>query len=220
VQRNQISLGIHQYATEMGNIQEERRSEEENCFMELRKMIDEGHFFEVDIQVDIFTAASVQSGRFPIKSHRPMRCQKEDCWVLVAEERMGGAVDDVGKHDLWILCARDLVEVHWFSQRAQERRELKLVIGMGQQVSVVATSFGETSFQEGKLESVEGSTDADVDIVPSLLRPDTHNAFAGQKPNMISPVRCTVCTCMEMSLPELGDDCVLFVPCLKIGRHA
>jgi hypothetical protein len=84
----------------------------------------------------------------------------------------------------------------------------------------VATSFGDTLFQEGQFESVEGSTDTDVDIVPSLLRIDMDNAAVGQKVNMISPVRCAVCTCMEMSLPESHNDRVLFVPCMKIGRHA
>jgi hypothetical protein len=219
VQRNQVSLGIHQYATELGNILEESRSEEENSFLELRKIIDEGQFGDEQVQVYVFTAASVQHGRFPIKKKREMRCQREDCWVLIAEKRVGGVIDD-GKHDLWMLCASYLIKVQWFSGWAQARRELKLIIGSGQQLSIVATSFGDTSFQEGQFESVEGSTDEDVDIVPSLLRLDMDNAAVCQKANMISPVRCAVCTCMEMSLPESKDERVLFVPCMKIGRHA
>jgi hypothetical protein len=121
VQRIQVSIGIHQYATELGNILEEGRSEEENSFIELRKIIVEGQFGDEQVQVDAFTAASVQNGRIPIKKMREMRCQREDCWILIAEKRVGGMIDDVGKHDLWMLCASYLIKVHWYSEWAQKR---------------------------------------------------------------------------------------------------
>jgi hypothetical protein len=216
MQRNEVSVGIHQYATELENIPEDDRSHEEECFMELQEMIDAGDFSDGDVRVDKFTAASVQNGRFPVKRKRTMRCQKEDCWVLVAEERAGGVIDDVGKHDLWMLCVCDLVKVQWVSNKFQARKELKLLIGTGQQLAVVDTPFGNTVYNEGKFEWLEGSTDADVDVIPSLLRTDLENGAAGQKLNMVTPARCAVCTCMEMTLPQLE---VLYVPCMKLGQH-
>lgn len=216
LQRNQLSIGIHRYAAELGDIPEADRSEEERLVKELQNMIDEGQFTDGHVRVDLFTAASVQNGRFPIKRKRAMRSQKEDCWVLIAEERAEGVIDDAGKHDLWMQCVQDLVKVQWMSAAAGVRKELKLVLGDGQLLSIVDTRFGNTTYNEGKWETEEDSTEADVEVVPSLLRPDMHGE-AVHKPNMISPLRCAVCTCLEISLPELNE--VLYVPCMKIGKH-
>jgi hypothetical protein len=199
VQRVQLSNSIHEYATELGIIAEEERSDEENGFFELRDMIDEGQFGDDDVKVELFTAASVEDGRF-----------------LVAERRAQEQRDDFGVHDMWMLCARQLVKVQWNSHLLQKRMQLKLVLGEGWLLSIVDTPFGDTVYNEGKLESVEDSTDEDVDIIPSMMRPLT-GPNALHKPIMVAPARGAICTCMELRLAD--DDDLLYIPCMKIGRH-
>jgi hypothetical protein len=190
--------------------------EEERPMTELKQMINGGRFVDGLVKIDLFTAASVRNGRFPIKRKRAVRCKKEDCWVLFAEER-AGEDDYAGMYDLWMSCARHLVKLQWRSEFDQEFKELKLVLGDGHLLSIVHTKLGNTSYNMGKLEFEEGSTAYDVGVLPSLLRKDMDAGAAGEKINMVAPVRCAVCTCLEMSLPEMND--VLYIPCLKLGNH-
>jgi hypothetical protein len=97
------------------------------------------------------------------------------------------------------------------------RKELKLIIGDGQLLSIVDTKFGNTRLNQGNFESEEGSTAEEVEVIPSLLRSDLSAGAAGTKSDMVTPVHCAVCTCMEMTLPAVHD--VLYAPCLKIGKH-
>jgi hypothetical protein len=217
LQRSRVRNGMERYASELRDIPEDDRSEEEQSMLELKDMISEGHFSDECVKVDLLTAASEQNGRLTIKGKRAMRCQEEDCWVLIAEERAGGHIDDAGMHDLWMLCARALVKVQWLSVHTQMRKELKLIIGDGQLLSIVDTKFGNTRYNEGYFESEEGSTAKKVQVIPSLMRPDLSGGAAGTKSDMVTPLRCAVCTCVEMTLPAIHD--VLYIPCLKICKH-
>ncbi len=213
VQRNTIQNSIHNYAEELPNVPEAVVSEDEKMWKELMGMIDEGNFGEEDVKIDMFKAATVQNGRFPIKCRRQRRCEKEDCWVLVAERRIER--DDTGQHDLWMHCARDLVRLKWVSPLDGHQLQLKLILGSGQRLNVLQTIFGSTVYNEGKWEFEVNSTTADVDIIPSMLRAEMEspNVF---KPHMVTPIRCAVCTCLEMEVP--GEESI-YIPCLKIGRH-
>jgi hypothetical protein len=219
MQRVQLSNSLHQYATELGGSPEEDRSDEENGFLELRGMIDKGQFGDGEVKIELCSAASVEDGRFLVKQMRERRWSKEDCWVLLADKCAQGQQGDnwvPDNWDLWMLCARELVKVHWNSQFLNKRMQLKLVLGAGWLLSVVDTPFGDTVYKEGKLESVGDSTDEDVDIVPSLLRP-LAGPDARHKPIMVAPLRGAICACMEMRLVD--DDDLLYMPCMKIGRH-
>jgi hypothetical protein len=213
VQRNAIQNSIHHYAEELPEEEEADRSEDELMWKELMLMIDEGEFGEENVRIDMFNGAIVQNGRFPIKSRRQRRCEKEDCWVLIAERRTER--DDMGEHDLWMHCAQNLIRLKWVSPRDGHQRQLKLILGSGQRLSILQTRFGSTVYNEGKWESEEESTAADVDIIPAMLRAEMEgqNVF---KPCMVTPVRCAVCTCIEMEVP--GEESI-YIPCLKIGRH-
>jgi hypothetical protein len=87
-------------------------------------MIDEGQFSVKDVTLHLFKAASVQDGRFPIKRQPDMRCQREDCWVLVAEERAGVQTHAVGKYDLFMLHTHELIKLQWWSNPCQTRRAM------------------------------------------------------------------------------------------------
>jgi hypothetical protein len=55
----------------------------------------------------------------------------------------------------------------------------------------------------------------DVDIVPAMLRADMEGQLIF-KPGMVAPIRCAVCTCLQMEMPEEES---IYIPCLKLGRH-
>jgi hypothetical protein len=213
VQRNTLQNCIYKYAEELPAASETDLSEEESLWMELMVMIDRGHFSEDDVTIDMFQSATVQNGNFPIKCKHEPRGQKEDCWVLVAERRSAGA--DAGQHDLWLHCAAALARVRWTSPVNGQRNQFKLIVGSGQRLNAVQTHFGSTVFNEGKWEFEEHSTSADVDIVPAMLRADMDGQMVF-KPDMVTPIHCAVCTCVEMEVP--GEECI-YVPCLKLGSH-
>jgi hypothetical protein len=188
-------------------------TEEERLWLELMEMIDQGKFGEDKVTVDMFKTATVQHGRFPIKCRPERRGEKEDCWVLVAERRVGGT--GAGQHDLWLHCAIALARVSWISSHDEDRKQLKLILGSGQRLNAVQTNFGSTVFNEGKWEFEEHSGSDDVDISPSMLRADMEGQLVF-KPNMVTPLNCAVCTCLEM---EVQGEESIYIPCMKIGNH-
>jgi hypothetical protein len=213
LQRNDLQNCIYQYAEELPEVPQAALTEEERLWLELMGMIDEGKFGEDKVIIDMFKAATVQNGRFPIKCRRPRRGEKEDCWVLVAERRMEGT--DAGQHDLWLHCATALARVRWTSSHDENPKQLKMILGTGQRLNAVQTDFGSTVFQEGKWEFEEHSGSADVDIIPSMLRADMEGRLVF-KPNMVTPLNCAVCPCLEMEVP--GEESI-YIPCSKLGGH-
>jgi hypothetical protein len=213
VQRNNLQNCIYKYAEELPEVPEAALSDEEKLWMELKVMINQGDFGEEDVTIDMFKTATVQNGSFSIKCKKEYRGEREDCWVLVAEIRAEGT--DTGQHDLWMHCALALARVSWTSPKDGYRKQLKLIVGSGQRLNVVQTSFGGSVFNEGKWEFEEDSSDADVDIVPSMLRADMEGQVMF-KANMVTPLRCAVCTCLEMEVP--GEESI-YIPCSKLGSH-
>jgi hypothetical protein len=116
VQKGRISAGISLYVDESGYIPEEERSEEEGKLVDLLQMIDQVGFGDEDVQLHLFTAASIQHGRFPIKRRRKMR------WLFMCD-------------------AHELVNVQWCSTWDQVQKEFKFIHGDRQLLSIAATPF-------------------------------------------------------------------------------
>jgi hypothetical protein len=109
----------------------------------------------------------------------------------------------------------NMARVSWISPKDERRKQLKVIVGSGQRLNAVQTSFGSTVFNEGKWEFEEDSTNFDVDMNPSMLRADMEGQLVF-KANMVTPMHCAVCTCLEMEVP--GEESI-YIPCSKLGSH-
>jgi hypothetical protein len=100
-----------------------------------------------------------------------------------------------------------LARVIWISPKDGYRKQLKVIVGSGERLNAVHTSFGSTVFIEGKWEFEEDSSYVDVDIVPSTLRADMEGQLMF-KANTVTPFHCAVCTCLEIEVP--GEEAYVY----------